>query len=368
MVPTEHYDPDSAMDKARGKVGALDYDVVIATRNRPEALALSIPLLIGQTKPPKRLIVIDSSEDHAPIADAVAAATLGWDGEVIVEHSGKGLPHQRNRGLSHVVSDIVLFPDDDSLLYYDAAEQMLSVYERDHDHEISAVCAIEAREPPPEASLGQTYGMSGEHLREAKSRGWRTRLVKRFPVLKPAPHLGRMLNARHKPPAWIGQSRVTPVEYMTGFRMSFRRSAIAEAGFDEALGGYALDEDIDASFTAMRFGVVVCARDARIYHHRFPSGRGDGHVRGRMEVLNRIYVVRKHVPPASQEFSAILWAQWIFPWIKLAAMLPGIRSRFGRQRIVGTWSAIRASRRLWSAEIGDLPAAYRTAFEESGRS
>ena len=46
--------------------------MVIATRNRPEALALSIPLILGQSRKPRKLIVIDSSDDHAPVAEAVA--------------------------------------------------------------------------------------------------------------------------------------------------------------------------------------------------------------------------------------------------------------------------------------------------------
>ena len=52
-----------------GDEGApLGFDIVLATRNRPEALALSIPLMLSQSRQPGRLIVIDSSNDHAPVA------------------------------------------------------------------------------------------------------------------------------------------------------------------------------------------------------------------------------------------------------------------------------------------------------------
>ena len=46
----------------------LDFDVVIATRNRPQALELSIPLILGQSRQPKKLIVIDSSDDQTRVA------------------------------------------------------------------------------------------------------------------------------------------------------------------------------------------------------------------------------------------------------------------------------------------------------------
>ena len=64
----------------------LTYDAVIATRHRIEALKLSIPLLLAQSRPPARLIVIDSSDDHAPVAKTVRDVCTGWDGELIVEH------------------------------------------------------------------------------------------------------------------------------------------------------------------------------------------------------------------------------------------------------------------------------------------
>jgi glycosyltransferase involved in cell wall biosynthesis len=112
-------------DKERSASGAasrkpaqrLDFDVVIATRNRPQALALSIPLILGQSRQPRKLIVIDSSDDHAAVAKVVGETTAGWGGTVIVEHSGPGAAYQRNRGLVHVESEIVLFPDDDSLFH-----------------------------------------------------------------------------------------------------------------------------------------------------------------------------------------------------------------------------------------------------------
>jgi len=56
----------------------LVYDVVIATRNRAEALALSIPRLIAQSWPPSRLIIVDSSDNSAAVRAAVLAATDGW--------------------------------------------------------------------------------------------------------------------------------------------------------------------------------------------------------------------------------------------------------------------------------------------------
>src|SRR5699024_3280194 len=96
----------SAFGRAPAQPGRpLDFDVVIATRNRPKALELSIPLILGQSRQPERLIIIDSSDDHAVVARTVATATRDWSGNVIVEQADPGLTRQRNRGLAHVEAE-----------------------------------------------------------------------------------------------------------------------------------------------------------------------------------------------------------------------------------------------------------------------
>ena len=339
------------------------WDAVIATRNRPEALALSIPLLLAQSWPPEQLIVIDSSDDHGPVADIVAKTTEGWTtGGVIIEHSAKGSSYQRNVGLKYVTAPVVVFPDDDSLFYPDTAEIMLTVYARDSGHAIAGVCASEAMVPPDGVLPSSTYQMSSAHQREAGMRRLRHRLEGHVSALKPALSLGRALNAQHPVPDWLSEMDVIPVEYMTGFRMSFRTDAIRTVGFDEALGGYALDEDVDASFSAMRAGLVVGARRAKIYHHRFPGGRANGRVMGAIEILNRLYVGLKHVHgqalPAAQ-VPAMRRRLRGFVILKLLAALPGLRSDFGRARFAGALAAIRQMGPIWQAPPETLAAAYR---------
>jgi len=50
----------------------------------------------------------DSSDVHEEIAAIAKEATVGFDGEVIIEYSSTtGITVQRKIGLAHVVSDIV---------------------------------------------------------------------------------------------------------------------------------------------------------------------------------------------------------------------------------------------------------------------
>ena len=341
----------------------LDFDVVIATRNRPEALALSIPLILGQSRRPQRLIVIDSSDDHARVAGTVAEAVAkaGWSGSVVVEHTGPGLTRQRNRGLAHVGAEIVFFPDDDSLFHPGTSEAIMRAYELDSEGRIAGVCSADAPEPPPGVLAAQQYEMTSGHKFHARITRQRNRLERRFNALTPTMYVGDLLRSRRPPPDWLKAENCVLVESMTGYRMSFRSAVARAVGFDETLGSYALNEDLDASFAAMRHGALVGARNARIYHHRFPSGRGDPYMLGLMRVLNRSYVTLKHVhdaglAPAQAERARRLVRQ--FCRLKVLSCLPRLYRRGTRDELRGVRAALDGIRAMLDAPRADLPRIY----------
>lgn len=347
----------------------LRFDIVIATRNRPEALALSVPLMLGQSRQPGRLIVIDSSDDHAPVARAVAAATAGWGGGVIVEHSSPGLPHQRNIGLAHVTAEVVIFPDDDSLFHPGAAEAIMAVYERDTEGAIAGVCAVPDLSPPPGVLPASGYRMSRTHQREARGQRLRSRLDKRLSHLNPAKYVGHALIARQARPDWVGTFEVPLVEYMTGFRMSFRTERIRAVGFDETLSGYALNEDVDASLAVAHRGLLVGARPARIYHHRYPAGRPEPFRSAAIGILNPVYVISKHIaegPLAESERRGARARLRAFMRLQLLAAALGAFRAEGGARLRGARAAYREARRLLSVPGADLAAAYRAAERRLG--
>lgn len=342
----------------------LTWDAVIATRNRPEALALSIPLLLNQTRPPEKLVVIDSSDDHSPVAEIVAETTKGWDRPVILEHSGPGLPYQRNRGLRHVTADVVIFPDDDSLLYLDAAEKIMAVYEADTAGAVTGVCGLSVHAAPEGSLPADTYQMTAAHKRDAKLRRVRNRIEKRLSHLKPALYLGQLFKARHGVPDWFDPSQHSIVEYMTGFRMSFRTSAIQARQFDETLTGYGLDEDVEASLAVARDGLLIGALGAKVYHHKNPSGRAGSFTMGAIAVLNRTYVICKHIVDGRLSEDQAQAARQRLRWFirfKLLGELRLLKTADGRARWRGAWAAARQAKSVMSAPRAELSDAYRAA-------
>ena len=158
------------------------FSTIIATRNRPAALSLSLPLHLAQSRLPERVLVIDSSDDpseNRSLVDRLAATT-----PVPLEHqiSAPGSSLQRNIGLAQITSDVVFFPDDDSLVHPEALARMMHIYDCDVQGRIGGVCAVEMAVPPAgvlddPATGYQTRKMDRIRARIARSR---TRLEERF--------------------------------------------------------------------------------------------------------------------------------------------------------------------------------------------
>jgi hypothetical protein len=132
----------------------IPYTIVIATRNRPAALRLSIPRMLTQSRLPSQLIV----------------------------NSERGLTRQRNIGMKHVTKPVVFFPEDDSIWFPDTAEAQMVVYESDHEEKIAAVCAAESPIPPPDWQInaGPSYKMRSSHRIQQRFGAIRTRLETKF--------------------------------------------------------------------------------------------------------------------------------------------------------------------------------------------
>lgn len=278
----------------------LQYECVICTRNRPQALRMSIPLLLAQTRPPRRVIVADSSDDHDEIRRVVSEISADASCEVVVLNSPRGSSVQRNEGLKMVESDVVFFPDDDSLCDPDYAEHIMRIYERDTDRVIGGVSGThrprlrdseDAAVETPKLAIGPT-------LRQLISPA-RGRLERKL-VLDPLISISWEARSRWTVPAWLPEAGGRPNCWVRGCRMTFRTEVIRDAdGFDEHLRNYATFEDLHLGFSVGRTKVIAQAMGALVFHMQVPGGRGSGRVRGATNIANRAYVVACHSEPGS---------------------------------------------------------------------
>ena len=334
------------------------YSIVVATRNRLEALRLSLPRMLAQDPPPAQLIVVDSSDDHAAVAALVAACAAGHPVRLTIIAAERGLTRQRNIGLREVDQPIVFFPDDDSIWFPNVAEAIMTVYERDTAGEIAAVCAYDSPTPPPDFPIATAgYAMSGGDRSKRLVAHLRMKMENAL-VPDPGRILGRDLIAQRRLPAWLTAAGLTPVEWMTGYRMSFRTEVIRRCRFDENLTRYSLFEDRDASYAAWRTGAVVATPPARVFHYRSPEKRDAGRRMGVEQLLNLAYLTAKHTPvghPARRTLPR--FARYKILLYRLAA-----RDAFGIERLTGARSALKELPAMLSAPSEDSAHLYNAAL------
>ena len=74
----------------------------------------------------------------------------------------------------------------------------------------------------------------------------------------------------------------------------WRREIFERFRFDEFFEGYSYLEDLDFSYSVSRHYRLAIIADARYWHYPSPSGRVSQYRFGKIEVRNRLYIVRKH--------------------------------------------------------------------------
>jgi glycosyltransferase involved in cell wall biosynthesis len=335
----------------------MSYDCIIATKNRLDALRMSIPLILKQDVLPGRLIVIDASDDHDSIKTEVCQISerLGFENTIVAKSDASNLARQRNMGLQFVEAPVVMFPDDDSMWHAGFATHVLKIYEADVRRQVGGVSGVGVPAPPPE--LAQlTYKKTAFASAKGALQRHRNDIEDRL-----FPHPFGLIAAA----TWTDKIDVVDdinsirVPHITGFRMSFRTEAVRQVGFDETLGyalGYAYHEDLDVSLRLERLGyALVSAEGAKVCHYSFPGKRGKGYKYGFSVIANCVYICRKTINRDTQ----------IYPFLerylkyKLSLYGGGLYSKRGREVFRGAFDAWRNRSMLLDAEEASLSDAYK---------
>lgn len=337
----------------------MRYDVVIATRNRPESLRTCLELVEQQTEPPVRVIVVDSSDDH----DAVEGIAIsGRDKSIewrFVRSATRSAPYQRNLGVAHVESEVVFVPDDDSMLFPGTAAEVMSAYRADTLGQVAAVGAAFSDRSPmidrkPQIRRSQAFKQRLEPARDA---------CEGFLCPKPFESYPRSLWARRSIPDWVDGGRYSLVSSIGGYRLSLRAEVAREHPFDETMGyriGYALHEDMELSMRLQRLGyLLVGAEQAPVFHDVHPGRRAGGFDYGFCWVANYIYACRMNMPASSAAWSRHMPRFLRYKIGLYAARATARPDDYNREIVRGARSAWQARAGLTEVDVDDLPAAYR---------
>lgn len=340
----------------------MDYDIIIVTANRPAMLALSIPTFLAQSRPPKRLIVIDASEDFEPVRRKVEELTAEVSNiEVVVERGPRGITRQRNVGIRYSHAPIIFFPDDDSLWRPDTAEETMRIYERDEEGVIGGVAQAATTVPPIKLPRNDEAARPFSERVKYRLAQARHRALDKV-VTKPLNACGQALLADKTPPDWLDSAEARVIPNQPGFRMTFRRSALPDPPFNETLmPPRAALEDFDMSLTVLRTHLLVEATRAFAYHHRAPGPRAEGPRQGLNQFLNHCYVVCRHSPPGSKARQAIKPHARIF---FLEQLLFRSLNKYGREKTRAMRLAMSRFDELLAASPESLSETYQRVFHE----
>ena len=244
----------------------LTWSLTICTYNRPHFLLETLGYVAKQTRLPAEVVVVDGSDNWDETLGKVRDAYPDLWGKIDLVYEPakvRSLTYQRNQALDLAKSDIVFSLDDDIYLFPETADLILQIYEADPDEEI--------------AMVGAFFSESAPGHEAAPEQG--------SDPVEPAGFLGKLkqrLEAQlsldsHFVPYWAPVDRSDPPQEVQAFnvfaaglinggRTTFRRRYGVESRWSELLKYYATHEDSDFSYRMSRFGRLLTAPDAKLFH------------------------------------------------------------------------------------------------------
>lgn len=244
---------------------------VVATKDRPSDLRKMLQSLADQSRKPDEVIIVDSSSEpvHAVVKDFEGLNTK------YLHHPKPSASAQRNAGIGAVGSDMDLigFLDDDAVLEEGALEAMHKFWQDAPDDVGGSSFNLKNFEQP-----------ENQWLKNSRLARWAGLYSREKGVVMPSGWQSLMGTV----------DKTTYVQWLPSGASLWRRDLFKEFRFDEYFDGYSYLEDLDFSFSVSRKNRLVVVADAGFYHYPSPSGRVGAYQFGRMEVSNRIYIVRKH--------------------------------------------------------------------------
>lgn len=233
--------------------------IIICTYRRTAAVAALLECLPSQTHRDFEVLLVDGSGKGSAEAAELRSLTLAYQGHMNVKvlSSPKGLTRQRNLGLAHARGELICFLDDDVTFGEDFLTRTAQLFAAPGAQNLGGASAYDLRNYPQRINLR-----------------WRIRRALHLvPSLDPGDidRLGRSVPVSFMQP-FTGCKRVG---YLYGFSMIYRREAIGDLRFDEALPTYG-GEDRDFSSRVARTWQLILCGDLHLEHHCAPQSRDSG--------------------------------------------------------------------------------------------
>ena len=248
------------------------YSAVIPTKDRQEAADETVASLVGQTRVPERIVVVDASARPYRASEALTALAARVGVDLVVIQSRPSTSAQRNLGARRVESPVLLFLDDDVRIPPDYAETLLDRWAA--------------------AGLDAFGGMSGTPA-VVPRQGRLSRAVRRLTMLNYVDPSGDAMTLRRSGMVrYVPEPRGAVKVPALGAGATFYRTELVLAHpFDERFSGYAPGEDLEMAFRLGAAAPLVQTPEVRWTHLWDPRERVSPrrwYLRGRCETYFRL--------------------------------------------------------------------------------
>ena len=265
--------PDSGpIVPAMARGSELSYSIVVPTKDRHDVVLVALDNALAQTRAPDRIVIVDSSEQPLALPEPIRARAAAAGVDLSVLHARPSTSAQRNEGVRHVESSVVLFLDDDVTIPPTYADTLLRRWEREGLN-----------------ALGGIVGATNP----ADTPGPLARLLRRLLMLHVADSRRARTFIRRSGKVWfVDRPRTEVVVPAAGAgAIAYRTDLARRHPFDERFDGYALGEDLEMAVRLSRDGPILQIPEAYYSHEPASGGRNARdrwYYRGRRETYFRL--------------------------------------------------------------------------------
>lgn len=322
---------------------------------------------LAQDRVPAEIVIVDAGEDWATNRRIIGrlVASRPEIRFAYLRALRRSLTTQRNQGIGAARADVLFMIDDDSWMYPDCATRIMAVYEADLIGEIAAVAAQEAPRPTGLDVSGMERKASGraEVASSSRTAGLRRFILRElFFMSTDRMFVGYDAASVVRPEA-RGTARDLPrLPHISGYLITVRRTIAEREPFDAHLLSYAPAEDLDATYRWSRYGVLVAAPMARIYHHEVATGRIKRRQATTLGLLNTAYFVRRSSSDRLRH--TLSWSVHLLRRIVAEGLKDTLTRRFTYPQLSGALHAALIAPRIFAHPVEGLGEWYEQVQKE----
>ena len=276
------------------KKSMIDMSIIISTYNRSENIKQTISSILNQKVNPLEIIIIDDSTNNLIKQYINKLKKKIENRNIILKYFKKplkdrGLTKSRNLGIKKSSGNILLFLDDDIILFPNYLEEIMHIYSQKEN--INGVQGIIINN-----TVSENSNIIIQQIRKCfYLTHWQSQSMKVLPSFEGT----YPINIR-------GQIET---QWFTGCNQSYKRKIFQNEIFDEKLIGYGYKEDLDFSYRiSKKFGNLIITSKAKLIHRGTFVKKEFTYNDILLETINSHYLFYKNIPKIRRNLIIFYWS------------------------------------------------------------